>query len=228
MGVNRFDAAPDNFNITLLNSILPWLQDTTQQKVWDRWGITYRDVMILDAFNRPIAPNYNLTVHDLGVATNYATLRKTLLSIATPADSDKDGLPDDWEMYWFGSLAPTPDGDDDHDGFDNRTELAFGSNPSDPASRPVAYALRPRVAGQPILAATFHRFSGGTVNFVVETSPDLVAWSADPTQILRVGNVRNSFDGTGGADVRFQLTPKAAANPAGFIRIRPVVKVLGK
>lgn len=224
LGVNRTDSAPDNFYIAQMLSVLPWLQDTAQQSVWFQWGVTYRDVVLLDAFNRPVAPNFNLTVHDLANPTNFATLKKSILSLATPVDSDKDGLPDDWEKYWFGSLAPMPGGDNDHDGFDNRTELAFGTDPSDPASKPLVHALIARPAGLPVLAATFHRFAGGLVDFVVETSPDMKTWSADPSLIFRSGSVRNACDGKGGADVRFQLTTKSATQPEGFIRVTPIFR----
>lgn len=226
LGINRIESETYNYNITLLSSVLPWLQDTSAQSVWTRWGITYRDVLILDSFNRPVARD-NLTTHDLGVQSNYDALRKALLAIATPADTDKDGLPDDWEIFWFNGLTATPTGDDDKDGFDNFTEFAFGSNPMDATSVPKVHALIARPAGKQALAATFHRFAGGAVDFIVETSPDLVTWSANPTQIFRNGGLRNSADGLGGADVRYQQTSTSGALGAGFIRVRPVSRLTG-
>ncbi len=179
-------------------------------------------MVVLDAFNRPIARD-NLTAHDLGNAQNYAALERALLTVATPADTDRDRLPDDWEWAWFGKLDPTPDGDVDGDGAPNFEEFAFSSSPVDPASKPVVIPILVAPSGQPSLAAAFRRFAGGAVDFVAETSSDLVTWSAGPSEIVRVIGARNRYDGAGGAEGRFQLTPAAGAKTAGFIRIRPVL-----
>ncbi|MBE0544669.1 MAG: metallophosphoesterase [Verrucomicrobia bacterium] len=45
------------------------------------------------------------------------------------ADSDNDGLPDDWEMGYFGNLEALPDEDPDGDGRTNREEYENGTNP---------------------------------------------------------------------------------------------------
>jgi hypothetical protein len=52
------------------------------------------------------------------------------------ADSDGDGLPDDWEMTHFGDLDETPDADPDGDGYTNAEEFAAGTDPADPMSIP--------------------------------------------------------------------------------------------
>lgn len=177
--------------------------------------------MVLDAFNRPVARD-NLTTHDLGNPQNYAALQRALLTVATPADTDQDRLPDDWERAWFGKLDPAPDGDADGDGASNFEEFAFASSPIDPASKPRLFPVLVAPSGQPSLATVFRRFSGGAVDFVAETSPDLVTWSASTNEIVRVIQARNLYDGAGGAEARFQLTPAAGAKTAGFVRIRPV------
>ncbi|HUR46569.1 MAG TPA: hypothetical protein VMZ27_11890, partial [Candidatus Saccharimonadales bacterium] len=50
------------------------------------------------------------------------------------ADVDNDGVPDWWEVYYFGSVAPGPDDDADGDGQKNRDEFLAGTHPRDPAS----------------------------------------------------------------------------------------------
>lgn len=221
VGLNRISEAQYNGNVSRVFNILPWLQDTTEQNVWVKWRIAYRDVLILDAFNRPIG-TYNLTTRDLLNTSNRGALRQMLLDAAqaAAADTDSDGLLDIWETRWFGHLGATPTGDEDGDGIDNRTEFTFACNPTDPASGPVAKPLIVRPGGKPALTMTFRRFSGNLTNFVVETSSDLRTWNATPAAIFRVGSLVNLYDGAGGAEARFQQTATAGALPTGFIRVR--------
>ena len=52
---------------------MPWLQETAQQKVWGPWKVRFRDVVILDAQNRPSAI-FNLTDHNLATQAEYDSL----------------------------------------------------------------------------------------------------------------------------------------------------------
>ena len=48
-------------------------------------------------------------------------------------DADGDGLPDGWEIYWFGDTSTYGNADDpDHDGLTNVYEMQNGTNPLDP------------------------------------------------------------------------------------------------
>jgi hypothetical protein len=60
---------------------LPWLQDTNTANVWASWAVTYRDVLVLNGENVPVAV-YNLTEHDLTDAGNYAALKKLMIDAA--------------------------------------------------------------------------------------------------------------------------------------------------
>jgi hypothetical protein len=46
------------------------------------------------------------------------------------ADSDEDGLPDVWELLYFGNLLQGPNGDPDGDGINNLQEFLQGRNPA--------------------------------------------------------------------------------------------------
>ncbi len=48
-------------------------------------------------------------------------------------DSDGDGLPDNWEIQYFGNLSQTATGDPDGDGINNLQELQQGRNPTESA-----------------------------------------------------------------------------------------------
>lgn len=50
-------------------------------------------------------------------------------------DSDGDGLPDWWELFYFNWItSATPDGDPDADGFDNRSEFTADTDPGNASS----------------------------------------------------------------------------------------------
>jgi len=51
------------------------------------------------------------------------------------ADSDADGIPDAWELQYFGSLTRSMEVDSDNDGQINRFEYLAGTNPTNRASR---------------------------------------------------------------------------------------------
>jgi hypothetical protein len=51
-----------------------------------------------------------------------------------PADTDFDGLPDEWEVAYFGNLQSTPTDDPDSDGASNFDEFRAGTNPSSDSS----------------------------------------------------------------------------------------------
>lgn len=80
LGVNRIGA--DGGNAAICDGRdLPWLQDTRMEQAWERWDVAYRDVIVLDAENRPVAV-YNLTERSLAVPAHYAELRAILLGQA--------------------------------------------------------------------------------------------------------------------------------------------------
>ena len=56
---------------------LPLLQDTPTENVWDDWGATWRDVVMLNPDNIHV-DTYNLTSHDLANPDNYRELKARL------------------------------------------------------------------------------------------------------------------------------------------------------
>jgi hypothetical protein len=60
------------------------------------------------------------------------------LVVVSDIDTDGDGLPDDWERFYFGTLAAKPDDDLDEDGAGNLAEYLRGTDPTVADPKPVA------------------------------------------------------------------------------------------
>lgn len=67
------------------------------------------------------------------------------------ADSEPDGLPDDWEMSMIGSLAESAQDDHDMDGVTNGEEFKAGTNPADNSSVLAFTRFESVLAGNTIL-----------------------------------------------------------------------------
>ncbi len=80
LGINQVGFSADNSVITALGDI-PWLQDTSSEDVWGTWGVTYRDVVVLNTDNTVYAV-YNVTANNLGTASNYTALLNLFLAAA--------------------------------------------------------------------------------------------------------------------------------------------------
>ena len=80
LGVNRV-GHEDSDPLICEGRDLPWLRETAELDVWQAWAVTFRDLVLLDAENRPLLV-YNLTEHDLSNADNYAELRQILIDAA--------------------------------------------------------------------------------------------------------------------------------------------------
>ncbi len=215
LGVNAATANVDSYiQLISLGNPLPWLQDTPTHRVWETWGVTYRDLRILDSSNRVTAV-FNLTAHDLGDSENYDTAKALFLAAANAGDANRNGLPDQWESKYFGNNLADRDADPDHDGYSNFLEFAFGTDPLDPNSHP-ALPLLFNVNGQGTV--TFTRWAGSTSDYLVDASTNLTAWITTGSVIR--GATTNLFDGTGRLRSIFTLTKPANIQTNGFIRLR--------
>lgn len=69
---------------------------------------------------------FSLTVTDTQSATDVASVTITVANV----DSDDDGLPDAWELQYFGNLTQGPTDDPDGDGATNAEEWQEGTDPT--------------------------------------------------------------------------------------------------
>ena len=64
---------------------LPWLLDTDEADWWGNWGVTFRDVIILDRDGNEVGV-FNLTEHNLDDPDEYEALKAFLLDSAESLD----------------------------------------------------------------------------------------------------------------------------------------------
>ncbi len=88
----------------------------------DANGFTPRDVFGRAHENAPHQPFQNITL-----TANY---------LPESQDNDHDGIPDGWEIYWYGNLSQNPASDTDGDGYTFAQEIAAGTSPLMP-DRPI-------------------------------------------------------------------------------------------
>ncbi|MEI9476509.1 MAG: Ig-like domain-containing protein [Deltaproteobacteria bacterium] len=72
-----------------------------------------------------------LTARNIAVLADQPTSQINGTADINLSDSDNDGLPDCWEMRYFGNLDQDPIGDYDNDGLTNLEEYQRGTDPSD-------------------------------------------------------------------------------------------------
>lgn len=96
-------------------------------------------------------------------------------------DLDSDGLPDTWELQYFGDINQSPESDFDSDGLSNLLEFALASNPANPVSVPV-YSTGLHQDTESYFTFTYTRRAGDPgLQFALEFSNNLLAWeSAGP------------------------------------------------
>jgi uncharacterized repeat protein (TIGR02543 family) len=86
------------------------------------------------------------TGDNISSTTNLALqmTRPFTLTANFAVDSDGDGLPDNWELQYFGNLSQNATGDPDGDGRNNLTEFQNGTNPNSAESLVLADGLSSR------------------------------------------------------------------------------------
>jgi len=82
LGVNATSLESGNAGM-VAGRVLPWLQDVSAVDAWGDWGVTERDVRVLDRENHLLfVYNLNPANHDLSDPADYAELKQLLQDAA--------------------------------------------------------------------------------------------------------------------------------------------------
>ena len=118
------------------------------------------------------------------------------------SDTNLDGMDDDWEMAFFGTLSPDDSGDFDHDRMSDLDEFRAGTGPTNPAS--VLRAMTLTSLGGSSTTVLWPAVTGKT--YQVQYKDDLTStnWTALPGPIVLNGSTGSISDPTsGGQSQRF-------------------------
>ena len=121
-------------------------------------------------------------------------------------DSDGNGMPDEWQIRYFGHVGVAPDADEDGDGIGNLQEFKNGSDPTDFYN-----------AVLPTLTAPYGEFLSpeGTLDLRV-TKPDGAPWANAPVT-FRITSGYNRLSPTPGG-MAFQTEVHVRGDSSGLAR----------
>lgn len=111
-------------------------------------------------------------------------------------DSDNDGLPDDWEITFFGDLSRDGSGDDDGDGQIDRQEYLAGTDPTNQGSVFRVLTLTAVNAGPAILL--WSAVPGKTYQVQYKNRVE-EPWATLPGIIIAAGSTASALDTLSGA-----------------------------
>ncbi len=134
---------------------------------YDYSGIVAPWVIGLGKWNGADADPFGGSIDEVRIVPEVIESTMFLAAGVVEGDSDGDGLPDEWEMTYFGSLDEVPSADFDGDLTSNRAEFLLGLIPSDPSSRFAATISAAHEIGFP---------AADGLTFVIERSENLAAW----------------------------------------------------
>jgi len=100
-----------------------------------RWQVFLNGVMVASNLGFSASAGNQFTAMTIQGEYGYAdhlTLSYTQPEDVDAVDSDNDGLPDWWELRWFGTLAYGAGDDPDHDGLTNLQEYQHSTDPHNP------------------------------------------------------------------------------------------------
>jgi hypothetical protein len=107
------------------------------------------------------AQMYFLTVTNTSASSQTFTIGLDGRNCATD-DNDNDGMPDCWEIAWFGNTNQSASGDADNDGVSNLQEYLDGTNPTDPNSMLARLTITTNGSGSVLVSPNQPTYPYGT------------------------------------------------------------------
>jgi antitoxin component YwqK of YwqJK toxin-antitoxin module len=99
-----------------------------------------------------------------------------LVTLSQLKDSDFDGMANDWEELYFGTLDRDGNSDFDADGLSDRFEFLTQNNPSDPSSR-FPFTIEPHASDSDKVVIRFPTIAGNI--YRIQRSSDFESWEND-------------------------------------------------
>ena len=174
--VTQADTFPGRFNVSTA-----YLDGETVD-MWDWYPSEWWNLSASKVSLDPVAPTFTINNRTF---TGWA---KGDFFNNINLDADENGLPDEWERQYSTqlsgrslespSLSLSPDGDEDGDGVSNRLEYIAGTSPVVAESSSLALSAANGALQFQSRLASGAGYSGIIRHYRVETSPDLVNWSA--------------------------------------------------
>jgi hypothetical protein len=201
------------------------LPTVTSSDHWNSSGNVLLNQALGQAAGWPWVPAqmYFLTVTNTSASPQTFTVGLDGRNCASD-DNDNDGMPDCWEIAWFGDTSQTASGDADHDGVNNLQEYLDGTNPIDPTSMLARLTITTNGPGSVLVSpnqATYPYGTTATLTAVPAANNIFVNWTgpgitntANPLPLSMTTNryitANFTYDygapGVTRADYRFQNT----------------------
>ena len=196
LGVNAF-GHESGVGVATEGRVIPLLQDVDDDgnslsDTWDLWDVEWRDVVILDADNIPVAV-YNLTDNDLADPYSYEALKNLLVETANVEVNES-------------SISGYVYFDTNNDGIRDAAELAISQ---------VEISLSGTDdQGQPVNMTT-HSGTDGSYAFTALPQGDYVVTQKQPSMTIDGRDTIGSLGGTVGDD-RFEIALEESVDGEGY------------
>lgn len=202
---------------------LSWLPATDNLKV--SGYLVYRDGQPIDTdlpirgtsytdTNLPDGEEFTYQVRSFDFAGNLSPLGAEIFVTTVAADTDQDGLPDEWELKYFGEDPAGPGDDADGDGRTNLQEFQAGSDPKD-FYNAVLPIHDPQHGG---------REGPNREVAIIVRKPDGSPWPNAPITFTAGAGNRLLSASPNGPEYTHQLTVRADANGLAQVYLEPLPK----
>ncbi len=177
------------------------------------WRVYYNNLSVYGDPNYYVDSTDGLATWSTPAATNLINDHGTVLPLTTAATA-----PFDLFLFNYGLGGVDPGVDFDHDGIPDLTEFLLGSNPATPDDAVLPVASNATSGGITSLKYTFRTVANpGSVTWTVETSTDLVHWTAANPGTNGVTLTTTPYDAASNQNV---MTIPGPAGGRVFARLR--------